>query len=65
MLRPVWDFPHGPPYCFRSFHAITRSKFRCVFFHCFFYQQAISSSPDSGEKIGVLNGMKIVVTSRT
>ena len=23
----VWAFPHGPPYCFRLFHATTRSKY--------------------------------------
>ena len=33
MLGPVWTFPHGLPYCFRSFHATTRSKFRW-FFSC-------------------------------
>ena len=27
----VWYSPHDPPYCFRLFHATTRSKFRCFF----------------------------------
>ena len=26
MLGPVWAFPHATPYCFRLFHATTRSR---------------------------------------
>ena len=34
ILGPVWPFPHGPPYCFRLFHATTRQIFFiiCVIF---------------------------------
>ena len=32
MLEPVLAFPHGPPYCFRLFHATTRFTFRWFFF---------------------------------
>ena len=38
MLGPVLAFPHGPPYCFRLFHAATRFKFRCFFSHCLYQQ---------------------------